>query len=755
MSTTFSCTAAHRLLLANGVKFVPTPPFLRPEQLQQEIDRFVNTLRWRWQFRLQDRPPPAHAPHPADPFVHPRPQMPALHRSKGATAPPTGDRTFEEWIAQFTRNVQQLGRERLCNKDARLPVLSADPHLRHLNLPRTERLALRELQQLTRYHRNAADNSWSPPKLVIANADKNLGLVLMDYEWFHKEALRQLSDHRYYTELPEASGRRQVQAAFKRLQQLVLYGRITTLADHPRDIPLEKKQSAVQKFLWSRPPWHKSHRVPSFRVIAKVHKNPVAGRPITPANNFLFAPANDLITQYLHPLVTLIPEVLRDSTQLLFELEESATLNVLPGDEIYLVTGDVESLYTNIPRRECIELLRLLPIPSVVLDLLCLVFEFCIVRFASKWFRQHDGFPMGIEPAPDVANLFMWLLVHQRLGPPPPERRLYRRLIDDLFIVWVGPRAALDRYLARFNSDLHPRIRITWTVSNRSADFLDLHIHLGERFHGEQGRLDVKMHQKLLNRYLYIPALSFHKRTQHRAWIKAELLRILRNTSSSIDYQHMRRTFFARLLARGHSVEFLRETFAKTMYAHTNRDSLLSSLQRRQDKSFLKAVHVVNKCVTPDTNAIWLAYATFRQRVLPDDVRHYDTPWPQATELLLRDDYVNRTLTRSLDEIFPIFTCDAPPLAFFLPLTSATAGLRWGQLTLTLPPNPLTRYEVGDRRNRDHHILLVLRRPSALGSLLRFHNPEHAKPEDPPPPPAAAPPQRGHYNRTLRDSNQL
>ena len=48
-----------------------------------------------------------------------------------------------------------------------------------------------------------------------------------------------------------------------------------------------------------------------------------------------------------------------------------------------------------------------------------------------------------------------------------------------------------------------------------------LHLHLGERFYDGQGRLDVAMHQKRLNCYLYIPALSFHKRSQHRAWIKA------------------------------------------------------------------------------------------------------------------------------------------------------------------------------------------------------------------------------------------
>lgn len=207
----------------------------------------------------------------------------------------------------------------------------------------------------------------------------------------------------------------------------------------------------------------------------------------------------------------------------------------------------------------------------------------------------------------------MWLLV-RRLGRPPPQLRLYRRLIDDLFLVWIGSRASLNAHLAAINA-LHPRIRITWTVSDRAADFLDLHIHLGERFYDSQGRADVRIHRKQLNRYLYIPALSFHKRSQHRAWIKAELLRILRNTSSAIDYRRMRRVFFALLRQRGHSVKFLREVFAGDFYQHGNRDSLLSQLQARQDRAYAKAVDVVTRCISTTRDCAMHTMHTSRPRL--------------------------------------------------------------------------------------------------------------------------------------------
>lgn len=50
-------------------------------------------------------------------------------------------------------------------------------------------------------------------------------------------------------------------------------------------------------------------------------------------------------------------------------------------------------------------MLRQLPIPAFVLDLIALVFGNCVVCFGEYWFQQHDiGIPMGIEPALDVVS---------------------------------------------------------------------------------------------------------------------------------------------------------------------------------------------------------------------------------------------------------------------------------------------------------------------------------------------------------------
>jgi len=722
LSTAVKCDFAHVALLACGTNFVPTPCTLSRQALQRETDRFVNMVRWRAVFNAAANDQRRVAGNAASPGTD-RPQMPALYRPTGATAPPADNET-ELWITRFRANIDNLANTLLCvpGEPIARPT-RRDSHLLRLNINLQQRAALRELRRATRFTRTETDAdasaaTYKPPRVVICNADKNLGLTIVDYTWFRAECLKQLGDRRFYCTVEPRRAVQLVAAAYKHLERLVFTGR--RVRSPGVTVVKPDRLEPWQRFLLSRPPDHPQHRVPSFYVIPKVHKPRLVGRPITPAQHFCLSPACDLVTKMLHPLVVLVPEVLRDSTQLLLELEEPSTLNITPSDkdELYLVTGDVESLYTNIPRGLCLELLRALPIPAVVLDLLELIFDYCVVRFDEYYYQQIDGFPMGISPAPDVANLFMWLLV--RRLPVPPQRRLFRRLIDDLFIVWVGTRDALEQHLGALNS-LHPNIRITWTISRHSAAFLDLDIHLGERFYSGERRLDVRVHQKQLNRYLFIPAHSFHRTTQHRAWIKAELLRFLRNSSAANDLKRSRARLFRQLLVRGHRVAFLRRAFGSPYTLHPNRDSLLSAQQLRQDRAYGNMVQLVDKIVTPATlPTLYSVWSEWCSRDFPGLTRAPGTPWPLVENLLLDPVRVQHAQQRTVGDIFPLFTRDAPPTAFFIPLTSATAGLRWGDLSLTLPP-PLRRESTGQRER----VLVVHRRPPSLGAILRFRDPRH------------------------------
>lgn len=735
-STSFVCTAAHISVLANGVKFVPTPRTMSSTALQREIARFENTVRRVTTYDdgifisyegsnnnngdVNNNNNNGNDDDRDNSGKKKKKTMPALYRPSGFVFDPLKssasplNRCTNDFIEAFKTRMETLARDRLCNpawkKYARYSYdrPTTNLHLQRLNLTKAERAALADLRAATRFTYDPSTNTYTPPRIV-------------DYPWFHSGCLRQLSDKRHYVEMKTEDALNRLRAAFANLTRYV---------DEIANTTDPKRRSRVARFLLSRPPHHEKHRTPSFYVIPKVHKPKLAGRPITPAQHYMLGPACDFITKILHPLVTLVPEILRDSTQLVLELDEigegRALQALYPYEEIYLVTGDVESLYPNIPRDLCLELLRQLPIPRFALELLRIVFLQALVRFDRNYYRQIEGFPMGIAPAPDVANLFMWLLL-RRLGPPPAERLLYRRLIDDLFIVWRGPRDKLETYLESINR-LHANIRITWTISDYSVSFLDLEIYKGGRFEDNDGRLAINVHQKQLNRYLFIPQLSFHTEAQHRAWIKAELLRFMRNTSSRTDFYNIRAKFVARLHARGFSRKLIKSACSNWNSNHDQRDETLSKHQKRQDAAYEKALELLDAYrVTPPTaeqslRAKWLAW---RQDLPLDKTSKSGTPWFAAESLLLSEDLRAAVRDAPPDHLFGLFTRDAPPLAFFLPLTRETAGLRWGDITLTL-----TNWDkYGAPRWRLKPILLVHRRPPSLGQLLRFSNPEHNKRE--------------------------
>lgn len=724
--------------------------------LKRCVNRFVNSLRWRAYFDVH--PAPDDTTNNNNTWPLPNGQCLSLCTPSGAIAPHS-DSASEKTIKCFTEAMEQLGESRLCKKGQPKQTFDfpcKDRHLLSTNLSRNEQHALKDLIEATRFKRNA-DGSLCPPRIVICNADKNLGLTIVDYEWFHNECTRQLGNTKHYRKFAsEKNALELINAGLQHLRRLVFAGRAV---NSPAEAVVEPdKLSPVQKYLLSNLPSNPKHRVPSFYVIPKIHKATLVGRPITPAHRYFLSPACKLITSALHPIASLVPEILRDSTQLLLELESPDNIVVNPDEEIYLVTGDVESLYTNIPLNLCIELLQQLPIPTVVIDLLKIVFKHCVVRFDKDWYQQIDGFPMGIEPAPDVANLFMWLLL-RRAGSPPRQRRLYRRFIDDLFMIWIGSRRDLDTYLASINS-LHPSIKITWTVDSRFADFLDLHIFIGPRTltPGDQ-RLDVRVHQKALNRYLYIPPLSFHRTIQHKAWIKAELLRLLRNSSNRYDYRAIRRIFFARLIARGFRVAFLRKVFSDKFTTFENRDSLLSSAQRKQDTAFSNAIQVLDKLAStpasPIVSTLHREWDNHCNACKNSERSMACTPFATAEDHLLRRDLVQAARPCTLDQLHSIFHKRRPPLVFVLPLTSATAGLSWRYPTLTRPSTPAGQ-AVPPAHQHLASARMVFRRPPSLGLLLRFSNPMHGAISTSsirPPPPPPPPPQKANARRSPASGN--
>ena len=321
----------------------------------------------------------------------------------------------------------------------------------------------------------------------------------------------------------------------------------------------------VQRFLLSV--HYENCTVPVFYIIPKVHKPRLVGRPIVSSLNWITTPAARLLSLALQPLVLDEPTILQDSFQLILELER---LRFDPGAPIWFVTGDVESLYTNIPTDEVLDAIDWSKVPPLgppdqTVDpraLLQCIFAHTIFRYGRRGLRQINGFPMGIGCAPECANLYMAHI--EREVRRPPAVKLFKRYIDDYFIIFQGTLEQLDAYLELYNR-LRPSIRITWNKSYYSFDFLDIRGYKGLRWKLE-GRIDTYTFQKPLNRYLYLTYRSFHLPYHRKSFIRGELYRYVKLSSDLEAFLETKKEFFYRLRRRGYPVTFLNCLFKTVRY---------------------------------------------------------------------------------------------------------------------------------------------------------------------------------------------
>jgi len=148
----------------------------------------------------------------------------------------------------------------------------------------------------------------------------------------------------------------------------------------------------------------------------------------------------------------------------------------------YMISFDVESLFTNIPLNETIELA--VDLMSEKLDLgiskpqLRKLFVFATKQshflFNNSLYDQVDGVAMGSPLAPALANLFLGHHESNWLKDQKAEKVLfYRRYVDDIFCLFESGNDYLGFF--EFINSQHPNIRFTFEEENDHViSFLDV-----------------------------------------------------------------------------------------------------------------------------------------------------------------------------------------------------------------------------------------------------------------------------------------
>ena len=372
-------------------------------------------------------------------------------------------------------------------------------------------------------------------EVVFTETDKNLGLAALSLSFYNKLAQDMLDDENTYLELRD-------------IDKNVFLSDMTNIErffikEISSEIPEENQRKFLQNFSQAR-------KIPLFHILPKIHKKPLSARPIVGATNWITTRASIVLNVRLEETVKAIPEVLKDSNDMREHLDK---IFKVPRNW-FLVSFDVIALYPNIPQTELIHILFGEDNSRVMGKLGEFILTNTYMEYAEKIYKQKEGMPMGTNAAVHLANLFLsrttdkFFLNH-------PNIFHFRRYIDDLFFLWDGSEEDLQTLLQTANN-LHRTIKFTIQFDKNKLPFLDILISKND-----YGILNYEIYQKPMNRFLYIPPTSCHPPHIFRSFIRGELQRYARLTSTQFKYARTKEKFFLRLSLRGYSHKWLREIF--------------------------------------------------------------------------------------------------------------------------------------------------------------------------------------------------
>ena len=113
---------------------------------------------------------------------------------------------------------------------------------------------------------------------------------------------------------------------------------------------------------------------------------------------------------------------------------------------------------------------------------------------------------MGTPIAPTIANFFMYNIETAFFTTQTYLPLLYRRYIDDIFLVWTHGPETLHTFLTEFNQ-YHPNIKLTWQTSLTEVHYLDLTIYL--KHHIIYSTSYIQSQPTLINTYM--PIHTIHR----------------------------------------------------------------------------------------------------------------------------------------------------------------------------------------------------------------------------------------------------
>ena len=265
-------------------------------------------------------------------------------------------------------------------------ILTHNPNrIRNRNMTNEEYKILEELKEMR--------------SIVIKKADKGSNIVILNREYYIKEAMRQLSDKKFYR---------------KRSENLTLkhHSRVQELVKELHDKQYISDQT--YNFLSKG-----GKRTSVFYLLSRIHKNlnSPPGRPTVSSVDCPTERISMMLDIFLQPLLADTKLYIKDTPDF---LRKNSTHRISTSENFF--TLDVSSLYTNIPLEESLRIMEeeffpktqcVIPI-NFLSKMLELILKCNNFTFNRKHFLQVNGTAMDTRVAP-IMPIYLWPILKKSM----------------------------------------------------------------------------------------------------------------------------------------------------------------------------------------------------------------------------------------------------------------------------------------------------------------------------------------------------
>ena len=175
-------------------------------------------------------------------------------------------------------------------------------------------------------------------------------------------------------------------------------------------------------------------------------------------------------------------------------------------------------------------------------------------QYQNEFYVQREGAPIGLSLSVVLANAYMEGLEEKLLTSSPLKPAIWRRYVDDTWVLWQHGDDALAEFLNRMNR-IHESIQFTMEAeTGGKLPFLDVLVT-----RNGSGGLDTEVYRKAIASNAYIPASSHHAHSIKCGIIKNMFDRARNVCSSASARQQEERKLKDIFAMNGYRSDFIRK----------------------------------------------------------------------------------------------------------------------------------------------------------------------------------------------------